>query len=106
MSNDTSTLEIARLVDRVAAAQAFPVRALVALGETAKALTSERDALRARVAVLEAALRFYSLPEHWMTLGEDGPRVVWVARTHLDTGPDGYSTARAALDPPAKGDGT
>lgn len=56
-------------------------------------------ALLAEVERLRAALRYYALPEHWMALTSDpdSPRVVWVARTHLDSSADGYSTARAAL---------
>jgi hypothetical protein len=46
---------------------------------------------------LRAALKMYGHRDHWMSLGEDGPRVVWCARTHMDDGPDGFSTARATL---------
>lgn len=69
-------------------------------------LKTERDRLaaalgeaQARIEVMRTALRMYALPEHWMALAgdPDGPRVVWIARTHLDANPDGYSTAFQVL---------
>lgn len=55
--------------------------------------------LRAENALLREALRYYARPEHWMALTDaaDSPRVVWVARTHLDASADGCSTAFQVL---------
>jgi len=54
---------------------------------------------QARVEVMREALRMYALPEHWMALTDDAdsPVTVWIARTHLDATPNGYSTAWQAL---------
>ena len=48
------------------------------------------------MADLVDALKFYARPEHWMSIGEDGPRTVLVAMADPPDA-DGFAVAKAAL---------
>ena len=81
-------------VERAVAERDEAMRAATANAETWRKFARERDALSARVAKLEAALRFYAEPSGYLP----GARAVSVVSM------DGGARARAALEEPRKGD--